>query len=1021
MPNWTKEQLDAINMDNSNIIVSAGAGSGKTAVLSERVIRKIKDGVHINELLILTFTNAAAKEMKDRIRKKIINEGLYEELDLIESAFITTFDSYSLTFLKKYHHLLNIDKDIKIADNDIINYKKSIILNEIFDDYYISNNELFKKMIYDFCVKDDEDIKKYILNISSKLDLKIDIDSYLDNYIENKYNNFDFIIEDLEKSLLDKIYCIKELLNDLSYYVDNNYYEKIKGVLDPLFNSTKYDEIRNNISISLPRLVTEYEEAKTIKESIKEEIDTIKDVCSYGDKETIVNNILMTKDYVIVLIDIIKELNKRIGEFKYKNNIYEFTDVAKLSIKLLQENENIRNEIRNSINEIMIDEYQDTNDIQETFISLISNNNVYMVGDIKQSIYRFRNANPYIFKNKYENYSKKSNGIKIDLNKNFRSREETLNNINKVFNLIMDSDIGGADYSDSHQMIFGNSSYNKEGKTNQNNDFEIYNYDYNKELGFTREETEIFLIANDINNKINNNYKVFDKDNLTIRNVRYDDFVILLDRSKDFTLYKKIFEYMNIPLTIFKDEKINDSELLLIIKNMFITISKINQKSLDNEFKHSFVSVLRSFLFEYNDEEIFDLFLENSFEKNDLFIKLKTINIDSMTIKELLNYVIDEFNIINSLPKIGNVKENIVLLEYLLNYVDLKEEVGYTIEEFATYLNEILEKKFEISFSSKNTGSNSVKIMTIHKSKGLEYSICYYAGLYNKFNISDVKDRFLYDEKYGIVTPYFKDGIGETIYKYLIKENITKEEISEKIRLLYVALTRAKEKMIIIADLNGEEYNSKKENGIIDNIIRLRYRSFLDIIISVKGYLKEYIVNKNNTIITKDYLKIKPINYSNYIEKNNTKIIVNDLIKVNDIISENTYSKKMNKLLTKEEMNNINNGLKLHYLFEVEDFDNPKSEIVKRFLEKYNYKKPLYSYKEYEFIFEDNNNYFHGIIDLMLEYSDYIDIIDYKLNNINDEAYKNQLNGYKKYIESKTNKKVNIYLYSIINNEIRKL
>ena len=347
MPNWTKEQLDAINMDNSNIIVSAGAGSGKTAVLSERVIRKIKDGVHINELLILTFTNAAAKEMKDRIRKKIINEGLYEELDLIESAFITTFDSYSLTFLKKYHHLLNIDKDIKIADNDIINYKKSIILNEIFDDYYISNNELFKKMIYDFCVKDDEDIKKYILNISSKLDLKIDIDSYLDNYIENKYNNFDFIIEELEKSLLDKIYCIKELLNDLSYYVDNNYYEKIKGVLDPLFNSTKYDEIRNNISISLPRLVTEYEEAKTIKESIKEEIDTIKDVCSYGDKETIVNNILMTKDYVIVLIDIIKELNKRIGEFKYKNNIYEFTDVAKLSIKLLQENENIRKEKSN--------------------------------------------------------------------------------------------------------------------------------------------------------------------------------------------------------------------------------------------------------------------------------------------------------------------------------------------------------------------------------------------------------------------------------------------------------------------------------------------------------------------------------------------------------------------------------------------------------------------------------------------------------------------------------------------------
>ena len=157
-------------------------------------------------------------------------------------------------------------------------------------------------------------------------------------------------------------------------------------------------------------------------------------------------------------------------------NLFEFNDIALLSIKILKENENIRNEIKSSLNEIMIDEYQDTNDLQEEFISLIANNNVYMVGDIKQSIYRFRNANPYIFKNKYDNYKLLNGGIAIDLNKNFRSRKEVLDNINLIFDLVMDDTLGGADYRKSHNMIFGNNLYIEKGNTNQNNNFEIYNY-----------------------------------------------------------------------------------------------------------------------------------------------------------------------------------------------------------------------------------------------------------------------------------------------------------------------------------------------------------------------------------------------------------------------------------------------------------------------------------------------------------------------------------------------------------------
>ena len=622
---------------------------------------------------------------------------------------------------------------------------------------------------------------------------------------------------------------------------------------------------------------------------------------------------------------------------------------------------------------------------------------------------------------KYEKYSNNEGGIKIDLNKNFRSREETLNNINILFNLIMNSDIGGADYKLTHQMIFGNDTYNNEGKTNQNNNFEIYNYDYDKEKGFTKEETEIFIIANDIKNKIDNKYQIFDKEELILRDCNYNDFVILLDRAKDFELYKKIFEYKGIPLSIYKDEKVNDEMILVVINNLLVSLSKIHNKEFDNDFRHSFTSVLRSFIFEYTDEEIFELYLNNNFYEDKVYNSLKEINIDGKTTKEIINILIEKFNIIEKLIKIGNIDNNLIILEYLLNYLDTKEALGYTIDNIANYLNEILEKKYEIKFSSNKESSSSVKIMTIHKSKGLEYSICYYAGLYNKFNISDIKDNFLFDKTYGIVTPYFKEGIGDTIYKSLIKENYIKEEISEKIRLFYVALTRAKEKMIILADLNGEEFNNKNDDGVLEDSIRLKYRSFLDIIMSIQKELSNYITKIDDINITKDYEIIKKLNFKDYLKDSNIKINVKEIEKDNNKTISESFSKKQNKLISLEEKNNMDYGIKMHYMFEINDFNNSNEEIINNFNKVYDSSRSINIYKEYEFMYEENNILYHGIIDLMFEYSDYIDIIDYKLSNIDDEAYKRQLDGYKKYIESVSNKKVNIYLYSIINNNLKKI
>ena len=236
-----------------------------------------------------------------------------------------------------------------------------------------------------------------------------------------------------------------------------------------------------------------------------------------------------------------------------------------------------------------------------------------------------------------------------------------------------------------------------------------------------------------------------------------------------------------------------------------------------------------------------------------------------------------------------------------------------------------------------------------------------------------------------------------------------------------MALTRAKEKMIILADLNGEAYGTKNEEGVLEDTIRLKYRSFLDIIMSVQKELNKYVTKIDNISVTKDYEIIKKYNFKDYIGNSDIKLDVIELEKDNNILDSTSFSKKQNKLVTVEEKNNMNYGTKMHYLFEINDFSKTDDELINKFNSVYDSKKAINTYKEYEFMYEEDNTLYHGVIDLMFEYKEYIDIIDYKLSNIDDEAYLKQLDGYKKYIENKTNKKVNIYLYSIINNELKKL
>lgn len=1038
MSKWTKEQEEAIVKSGSNIIVSAGAGSGKTAVLSERVINKIQNGIHVNELLILTFTRAAADEMKDRIRKKIgkIPE-FKDELTLLSSAYITTFDSFALSVVKKYHYLLNISSNVVITDESIVKLEQKKILDNIFEELYKEKNENFINLIKKYCVKNDKSLKTNILSLCNKISDYIDRDEFIDNIINNFYeeDNVNNLLTKYKEFINDKKKEIMLELDNMNTYFDYDYCMELQNSCLGLLNAD-IDELHLYESVKLPSAPRgSEEEAKAAKANLKKLLDDLKSYGDYGTLEDIKNDILSTKETVFTILDIVKKYLSEVEQYKQDNNIYTFSDISRLSIKILKENESIRNELRDSFKEIMIDEYQDTNDVQDIFISMIANDNVYMVGDIKQSIYRFRGSNPNIFKEKYSNYSNNIGGYKIDLIKNFRSRFEVLDNINKVFDLIMDSSLGSAEYKETHEMVYGNTAYDTEKMNDFDYDFEVLEYMNNKkETSFDNSEVEIFAIAKDIKNKIKNKIKVFDKETSNLREATYNDFVIILDRSRYFDTYKKIFEYLDIPLTILKDGKLNASTDIYLIKNIVDLIIHINENNFNEEFKYDFTSIGRSFLYEYTDEYIFDTINNKSYKDTTLYKDFSSIkNINIKTSSELFNDILDITDFYNKLYKIGDYENTNVRIETISKLSSSLSTLGLSITDFRDYLNDIIETKQEIKYTTFSGNSDSVKILTIHKSKGLEYPVCYFADLDHEFNTSELKDKFICDKNYGLIVPSNMEEVTSSVVKELYKKDFIKEEISEKIRLFYVALTRAREKMIIVLPEKETKKLEKNDNGVIEEIRRIKFMKLSDFMYGVKDYLGKYFKSIDTTKLglTKDYQYSKSIN----IKENNTikdDINVEEINIQNEIIEEKQFSKESNKVSTKEEIKMMNYGTKIHEYLELIDYKNPnlsliEDNFIKNKIEKFLNNSLLENikdsniYHEYEFFYEKDNTNYHGIIDLMLEYDSHIDIIDFKLKNVVDENYKNQLNGYKNYIESITNKKVNTYLYSILNEDIKEI
>ena len=1017
MTKWTEEQLRAINENDRNIIVSAGAGSGKTAVLTERVITKIKSGIKINELLVLTFTKAAAKEMKERIKKSLAKEEkLKEQLDLIDGAYITTFDSFSLSIVKKYHYLLNIPKNVSLLNDTVLEYKTYEFLNEIFNRLYEEENEDFLSLIEVFALKNENSLKKDIIKISKNLDLKEDKLKFLEEYPFFSNQEKDF--EEFKNLVNSSKKYLRNYLEEISFLAGEELYQEMELAVNKVLDAS-YDELvnLNYADLGFPRTPNNAdEELKFLKAKIKEELENILHKYSQYSKDEHFNLNKNSSKYIKIIIDIIKELELKLQEFKKEHNKYSFTDIAKMSIELVSNFPDAKEELKNQFKEIMLDEYQDTSDLQEILIGLISDNNVYMVGDIKQSIYQFRNANPDIFKDKYQSYLEdEEKGLKIDLNKNFRSRREVIDDINLIFSKLMTLDLGGADYQKNQEMIFGNLNYDS-NVTKEKRNLRILNYE-NKEKYYSDEEIEIFTILRDIEDKIKNKYQVLDKETNKLRDITYADIAILIDRSKSFDLYKKIFEHHQIPLNKYTKTSVLESNEILLIKNLLILLNKLENKEYDNKFRYAYVSIARSYLSSISDNDIYHSLNNNQIFESSIIKTLREIDPNKYTVYQLLERLIQDFNFYEKTVLVADINERTYKLNFLLDIAKELDDLSYDYNDLISIIETSLKEEFKMEIEISPLSINSVKIMTIHHSKGLEYPLVYLSSLNKEFNRQELRDTILYSKDYGIILPVLDEAYHYSFYKDLYTHKYNLDLISERIRLFYVAMSRAKEQLILVTSF-------KKDCNDLG-----KAKSFLDFLAYSKDSLNDFLseIDLNSLALNRSYQNINKFNYLNYIDSEESLEIdeYQDEIKLKDSLN---YSKVNLRVLSDEDIRNIDEGNRLHYLLETIDLKNPKLEnleladqaLVKNFLAQDLNLQEAKIYQEYEFILDDESRRY-GVIDLLLEYENEFRIIDYKLKNTKDEAYLKQLNGYKEYIQTKTDKAVSIYLYSILDNELLKL
>ena len=921
---WTTEQQQVIDLRNRNILVSAAAGSGKTAVLVERIVKIITDKNHpvdIDHLLIVTFTNAAAAEMRERIGNAIEkaldeqpgNEHLLRQLTLIHNAQITTIDSFCLYVVRNHFHEIDLEPNFRIGDEGELKLLREDVLGKVLEQNYEEPSEAFSNFVEGYASgRTDAALNEMILQLYEFSRSYPWPEKWLDSFvgiyrIENREEldraewlapltqNIRFVLKDCEQ-LLKQALAVTQQDDGPDMYEkavrsDLEKYESLSKLtsfceLSGALSDIKYDRLAS--SRGFEGDPDKLELVKSLREQAK---DVVKKLCKqyfFCSPEMMIEQLERTEPMLEEVVRLTKQFADEFAAAKRRKNLVDFHDVEHFALQILVDEETEKaketaEEFRDTFEEIMIDEYQDSNEVQETLLRSISReergeNNIFMVGDVKQSIYRFRLARPELFMKKYDSYSlEESTTQRIDLHKNFRSREEVLTCTNDIFYKIMARSLGNVEY-DAEAALYPGASYpampvqeNPVGEKaaedekvsgKQINGFtpEILLADSNDEL---LEDTELSdkktleakIVAEEIRHLMKTQ-PVTDKATGELRAARYSDIVILLRSLSGWA--DSLVEVLNgngIPAhTVSSTGYFSTVEVQTVLSML---------RLLDNPRQDiPMAAVLRSPMAGLTDEELAVLRLEdgsvpfheavlelaeglyeedgqkeisdseadseadqkqgrNADEKTENHIettahrkllkfykKYRQLRqlVPDTPIHELIEIILRETGYGHYVAAMPAGSRRTANLNMLLEKAAAYEKTSYKgLFHFVRYIDEL--QKYDVDFGEADmVGENEdvVRIMSIHKSKGLEFPIVIVSGMGKNFNKQDTRSKMVLHPELGIGLDYM-DGKkrikSPTIAKKAIAKQIELENLGEELRVLYVALTRAKEKLILTGTL----------------------------------------------------------------------------------------------------------------------------------------------------------------------------------------------------------------------------
>ncbi len=952
---WSKEQTQAINEKGSNLLVAAAAGSGKTTVLVERIIRKIiNEKMDIDKLLVVTFTNAAASEMRERILNAIykkIEENpndihLQKQITLLNKASICTIHSFCLNVIRNYFYEIDVPANFQIGDSTEMELLKQEALDEVLEEKYAQKEESFLKLVDTYAnYRVDEDLKELILNIYSKIQSHPFPKQWLDEKVE-MFNFSDKMEQDISKTIWGKMLlqelqeqlkenCLKlaEVENELKKYPELQKYvltiesdeEKLEAIENLIKENATWDKVyieMQNLKFenwpNSKKITIEYKnQAKDVRDKVKQTINNLKTKIIMDNSQEANKAINTMYPILFSLKELVFEFEEAYSAKKRARNSIDFNDIEHFALSILiKQNEkgefepsSVAKELQEKYEEIAIDEYQDSNLVQEYILNSVSKqNNIFMVGDIKQSIYRFREAKPELFLEKYKTYElveelpKQSiasygqlmqrqtssmvspNGQKIKLFQNFRSRKEVLNLCNWVFEQIMSEELGDVEYNEEEYLNPGANyeeaqnmlpelhilDLEKEEKQEET-DFQEYEENDDEEDPEEKEEKEeeiqiiektteeAKMVANLIEKLFKQDFMVQDKKQGK-RKIQYKDIVILLRSTKvPAPIYEKELAKKQFPVFCDTSSQYLEAEEVQTILALL--------KVMDNPLQDiELIQVLRSPIGNFTDNDLVEIrladtrgyFYEAMLKKRVSAEENLKNKIDAMLnsleqwrqlekelpLNELIWKIYSDTNYYNYVGLLSNGTLRQANLKMLFERAKQYESASFKgLYHFINFMDRLHINNSDLS-SAKIVGENDnvIRIMSIHKSKGLEFPVVFLCNAGKQFNKQDLSDTILLHSELGFGPKYINRDENiqyPTVAKDAIKLQLEKELIAEEMRVLYVALTRAKEKLIITGTTkNYEKYNQKIEDlltlykqagkGKVERRLLKKHTSYLD-------------------------------------------------------------------------------------------------------------------------------------------------------------------------------------------------